>query len=251
MRIIAGLLSSVILLAGCGFSADQSYGTHTKRVVAFKNCSSVVIGTVTPDSLTSLKDLQFGSVKVLPMPDDYSTVSDGSGSLARYDVTGTFAIDKVGPEPRIGRATMADGKTLSSYWTGIPTPRADITFTFYDDWHGATSNTLTISAASNFTINQFTNLAYFVASSKGLTPASFAAATDAINLFFMENFPTQVTTPVNFAAEPLSLQYQSLVNGGLTMTVSGNTFAITRADFVCTGPLLTFPACVGNAPAPL
>lgn len=213
---------TMLLLGGCGYSSEQALGPHAENSTTFSNLSSVITGSVTTGTLKQPTAVAIGYQYGLLYLDN------------EFFLTGIVP-------PAANRwielnASLADGKTLYSFFNGTPIRRTSATITTSVDWHGANGTKLEVAGAngdSTVSINPFSNLAYWVRRSNFI---AYTTARNSVNAGL--NLP-----PCRFERQ--------LCPEHLAFLQSGNNVYATKDGFVrtfpdrgeCRGTLREFPLC--------
>jgi len=218
------LIIAMFMLAGCGYSSDHALGSHTQVKTTYANLSSVISGSVTTGTMKNPVAVSVSS--------QYS-----NGELY---LNNEFYFVNIPPPPANQwlelNATLADKKTLYSFFNGTPIRRASVTISHNADWHGDSGPSLAVdgtSAAATVSINPFSNLAYWV---KKANFSTYSTARTIVNQGL--NLPQ------------CSFERQ-LCPAHIEFLQSGNNVYATRDLFVitspgnpdCTGPITGFPNC--------
>jgi len=205
----------LLILSGCGYSSDHAIGSHIQESTTFRNISSVISGSVTTGTLPR-PDLVTAGVQVNEVFLDnefyFAGISAAQAATSGFELT----------------ARLEDGKTLYSYYRGIPIRESDITLEKNLDWHGETGTRLEVSGDKNgatISINPFSNVARWIQKANF---SSYSAARTTVN-------------------EKLQLELcrfeERLCPDHLAYLQSGKNIYATKTGFVITAP--GQPDCVG------
>lgn len=216
------LVLSMLLLAGCGYSSDHALGPHSQIETTYSNLSSVITGSVTTGTMKN------------------PVIVTVDNQQSQVYLNNEFYFVNI-PPPSANRwielnATLADNKTLFSFFNGTPISRTSVTIARNADWHDETGSRLTVggsSAASTVSINPFSNLAYWVRQANFTT---YSTAKTIVN--------QGLHLPQCHFERQLCPEHIAYLQSGNNVYATMNGFVMTSpGNPDCTGPVWNFPAC--------
>jgi hypothetical protein len=227
-----------LLQPGCSGSDFPGPNSSTVKTTYFDK-KQVVSGTVYGDA----------SKKIVEVSD----VPTRSSPAYFYSSSNRFVFVNYSSEkPNKGhefRATLSDGSSLFSVWTGTESAVADVTVT-EDRASSDIKYSLAVSPeepAATVNINPVTNLAYWLWQFDNNKILPFSDYLDKVFPFLMSQFPGYNLLPQNAVTDNPSPELLHLLDD-ISIKVSDDKSGFTlirkaTGQAVCTGLFATFPVC--------